>query len=371
MRKIPFLKPNLVKREKIDPYIDQIDESRIYSNYGPLNSTFEDKVLEGSFGGNGGVLTVNNATTGLMMAISFTKRAKGKYAVMPSFTFAATPLAAIWAGLEPYFIDIDPHDWCMDVKQVDRVINELGDDIGVIVPYAAFGVNSNLEYYQCLQESGIPVVVDAASSFGTTIDGVQFGSGFNGTVVFSFHATKVFCIGEGGLIYCGNSEIISSLRQAGNFGFSSNRESVLVGLNSKLSEYSAAIALATLAVFPEKIMIRKELSRLYRKHMESKSMMAHGWVLQASKEEIPGQFIPILCPPNYPNNDVVMKLAEKEIECRTYFSPPCHQQNSFCAYPSGKLTDTNNIAQRILSLPLWEGMTEDDIIYIVEAMSGI
>ncbi len=71
MRKVPFLKPNLVKRENIDPYIDQIDEARIYSNYGLLNSVFEEKVLKGDFGRSGGVLTVNNAATGLSRLFSF------------------------------------------------------------------------------------------------------------------------------------------------------------------------------------------------------------------------------------------------------------------------------------------------------------
>ena len=186
------------EKEAYLAYLDQIDTSRIYSNYGPLNTLFEQRVLLEYFDNKGAVSTVNNATTGLILAISASKRKGGKYALMPSFTFSATPLAAVWAGLEPYFIDIREDNWCMNEDVVEDVIRELGDDVAVVIPYATFGTWLDLSYYSSLHNRGIPVVVDAAASFGTCLDR-QFGIGFDGAIVFSFHATKAFGIGEGGL----------------------------------------------------------------------------------------------------------------------------------------------------------------------------
>ena len=111
----------------------------------------------------------------------------------------------------------------------------------------------NLEYYKQLNESGVPVVIDATASFGTTKNQQHFGKGFPGPIVYSFHATKSFGIGEGGLIYSENTDLILKIRQAENFGFSTDRESTLQGINGKLSEYAAAIALATLDTFEKKI----------------------------------------------------------------------------------------------------------------------
>lgn len=88
------------------------------------------------FDSKGAVTTVANATLGLMAAIQFKKRKKGKYALMPSFTFPATPLAAIWCGLEPYFIDVSLDDWCMDKTLLLDKIDELKDEVAVVVPYA-------------------------------------------------------------------------------------------------------------------------------------------------------------------------------------------------------------------------------------------
>ncbi|MEK4482675.1 DegT/DnrJ/EryC1/StrS family aminotransferase [Paenibacillus sp. FSL R5-0876] len=92
MFEIPFLRPNLVKKEQFLTYYEKIEATRIYSNYGPLNDLFEERVITEMFGGTGSAVTVHNATVGLMVAISQSKRSKGKYAIMPSFTFAATPL---------------------------------------------------------------------------------------------------------------------------------------------------------------------------------------------------------------------------------------------------------------------------------------
>lgn len=80
------------------------------------------------------------------------------------------------------------------------------------MPYATFGTWIDPNYYESLYRQGIPVVIDAAS-FGTSLNG-QFGKGFTGTVVFSFHATKVFGIGEGGLVYSSNSDLIQEIRKA-------------------------------------------------------------------------------------------------------------------------------------------------------------
>ena len=144
----------------------------------------------------------------------------------------------MWCGLEPYFVDIKDDDWCMNEELIKELLEKLGDEVALVMPYATFGTNLDLKFYQRVQDSGVPVVIDAAS-FGTSGVNGAFGKGFTGVVVFSFHATKPFGIGEGGLVYSADKSLISKIRQAGNFGFSENRETTLQGLNSKLSEYAA------------------------------------------------------------------------------------------------------------------------------------
>jgi dTDP-4-amino-4,6-dideoxygalactose transaminase len=369
MYKIPFLKPNLVKKEAYLEYLSQIDESRLYSNYGPLNGLFEHRVLKEYFRGEGALTTVSNATIGLMLAISQTKRPNGRYALMPSFTFPATPLAAMWCGLEPFFIDIRHDDWCMDETILTETLDRLGDQTACIVTYATFGTCLNLSRYEALHRSGTPVVIDAASSFGASSDGGYFGRGFSGPVVYSFHATKTFGIGEGGLVYSADHDLIRRLRQAGNFGFSSDRVSVTQGLNSKLSEYAAALALATLDAFHEKRKIRQRIYQWYMNQFQNADLFSQGWRPQATNGEIPRQTASFLCPGDRSNIDYVAKLANHQVESRTYFSPPCHRQPLFAAYPRSEMYVTDHVSGRIINLPTWEEMSEVDVARVVRLLS--
>lgn len=368
MKKIPFLRPNLVKKETLLPYLSEIDTSRIYSNFGPLNKRFEHRILHEYFDNSGDVTTVNNATIGLILAISQSKRPNGKYALMPSFTFAATPLAALWCGLEPYFVDIRSDDWCMNEELLNETIQKLGDHVAVVVPYATFGTNMNLEIYQQWHQSGIPVVIDAAASFGATNHKGHFGKDFPGYVVYSFHATKSFGIGEGGLIYSENSDQISKIRQAENFGFSLDRTTDSLGINGKISEYTAAIGLSTLEVYSQKAKTRQQIYSWYLKELSQKDFLSKGWKLQKNEGNIPHQFMPIACPKNRKNNDIIDSLANRNIEARTYFSPSCHTHPQFMNYPRTPLPVTEELSSRILSLPLWEEMTLEDVNLIVERL---
>lgn len=363
---IPFLKPRVVPKQYYQRYLDEIDALRIYTNNGPLNKRFEKRILQEYFNSEGDVVTVSNATIGLLLAISQLKR-PGKYALMPSFTFPATPLSALWCGLEPYYIDIDQDHWCMDKQILELALEKLGNKVAVVVPYATFGTELDLKYYDSLTQRGIPVVIDAASSFGTTIT-EEAVSHFGGAMVYSFHATKSFGIGEGGVVYSGDREVIQRIRCSTNFGFNEDRVSGQLGLNGKISEYTAAVGLATLDVFPEKVKIRERIGEWYKAVWNKYKLDELGWKLQAASGEIGYQFFPLLCPDGQDNQHYVNKLHASAIQVRTYFSPPCHQQKMFEQHPRTSLAITENISRRVLSLPVWEDINQEQIDRIVRCL---
>ncbi|MFI8684848.1 aminotransferase class I/II-fold pyridoxal phosphate-dependent enzyme [Rossellomorea sp. NPDC077527] len=369
MMNIPFLRPHLVTQEDLFPYLREIDASRQYSNFGPLNARLEKEILDDYFDGDGAVTTVSNATIGLILALSRCRRPHGKYVLMPSFTFSATPLSALWCGLEPYFVDVNKDDWCMDTEMVGELLSTLGDQVAAVMPYATFGTNLDLTYYASLHDSGIPVIVDAAASFGVNGQYGHFGKGFPGTVVFSFHATKSFGVGEGGLIYSRDEGSISDIRQTENFGFTTGRETAFKGLNGKMSEYHAAIGLATLQAYPRKIGERQKVYQWYVEALKDKRLLSQGWELQAAKGRIPYQFMPVLCPPEKKNHEIIEVLNQDQIEARTYFSPPCHQHPLFSNHKRTTMRYTDHISRRIVSLPLWEEMTEPFVERIVTRMA--
>jgi len=365
---IPFLRPNLVKLDKFEHYLRSIEETRLYSNFGPLNTLLEDRITADYFQGAGAVSTVSNATTGLMLAIALAKRPGARYAIMPSFTFPATPLAAIWAGLDPYFIDVQMDNFCISEGALRRSMQELGDAVAVVVPYAAFGFPMDLSFYARLCREGVPVVVDAAASFGAGCGESNFGTGFPGSVVFSFHATKAFGIGEGGLVYSADTELIRRLREAANFGFGADKICRFHGLNAKLSEFAAAVGLAMLDEFPEKKRRRMEIYGWYRDELGRHGLRESGWTMQQQSGEVAHQFFPLLCPPEISNGTVAQWMAEHGIQIRTYFSPPCHQQPAFDALGRSALENTEALAARALSLPLWEEMTPEHVATVARRL---
>lgn len=368
---IPFLRPSLPCAQTLLPYLEEIDRTHIYSNFGPLNQRFESRVMAGYFENQGAIVTVSNATIGLMTAIRMCLRPGARYALMPSFTFAATPLAAMWCGLEPYFIEIRPDDWCVDEQILAQTLHELGDQVAVVIPYACFSMAMNLDFYADLHRRGIPVVIDAAASFGVETGDGQFGLGFPGALVYSLHATKSFGIGEGGLVYSSDAAFISRVRQAINFGFGDNRSCEQFGLNGKLSEYAAAVALAVLDSYPDRCRMRRQIEDWYLAAFASHGLTDSGWKTQRRDGQVPLQFMPIATPERISNAAAVEGLAQAGIQVRTYFAPACHQQAQFASYPRTPLPVTEELARTILSLPVWEGMTPDHIERIVRELAAL
>ncbi|MFM1987063.1 MAG: hypothetical protein RJA99_20 [Pseudomonadota bacterium] len=367
MDKVPFLRPKLVELDDYAPLLAEMDRARQYTNFGPLNSRFEKRIVDEWMGGEGAASTVCNATLGLMLAISDLKR-PGRYAVMPSFTFAATPLAAQWCGLEPYFVDVDPQEWVLDQTKLRRALDELGRDAAVVVPYATCGTHMDLRPYEALIRAGVPVVVDAAPCFGTSLGGRQFGAGFSGAVVFSFHATKAFPIGEGGLVYSADLNFIRRLKLASNYWFDGGRESNGLGLNAKLSELGAAVALATLDRFPEAVERRKELHVRYTSLLSETGLLEMGWSLQGVRGEAAYQWLPLMAPDVAARDRLMCLAAARNIELRRYFVPPCHEHPQFHDAPCGDLEMTRRLGDRVVSLPLWEGLTDEMLGRVVDTV---
>jgi len=372
--RLPFLRPNPPKLSKLVAGLEAIEASGIFTNYGPTNEAFERRMTEEMFASTGGCLTVCNATIGLMLAIrhAMGRRPSGhrRYALMPSFTFAATADAAQWAGLTPLLCDMDPDTWLPSPQAEDELLDRYGDEIAVIVPYATFGNDLDLDRYSRLaRDRSIGIVVDAAASLGSLdAAGRGFGTGFEHAVVFSMHATKTFATAEAGVIYSADQELIRTLRLMGNYGFGQPRTSTMPGLNSKLSEVGALLALAKLDEFKDVVAHRSALADAYRTAMP-------GWTFQKIVgQRAAYQFMPALLPEGHGARrpEIVKALADRGIGVANYFSPHLAEHPWFretCV--TGSLPVTDELAARALSLPLSDDMSVDDVRMVANALGDV
>src|SRR5580658_9428074 len=169
--KIPLVRPAPPRLSLAIEELQSLEQSGTFSNFGPVNTRFEQEMLERFFGGEGACTTVCNATIGLMLAIkdAVGEQPAGQFALMPSFTFAATAHAALWCGLTPLLCDIHPTNWAADPAAESELLSRYAGEIAVVMPYATFGYPIDLEHYKRLAaQLGVPVVVDAAASLGTS-----------------------------------------------------------------------------------------------------------------------------------------------------------------------------------------------------------
>ena len=370
--RLPLIRPNPPRLSSLIDELRAIEDSGIYSNHGPVARAFEAKAVEAVFGGEGGCLAVCNATVGLMIALrqAVPGDPTGRFALIPAFTFAATAHAAIWAGLTPLLCDIDPDDWSAHGRAEERLLAQHGSAIGVLMPYATFGNDIDLDRYAWLaRRYDVGVVIDAAASLGT-IDarGRGFGAGFQHALVYSMHATKTFATGEGGLIYSANPARIAELQAMTNFGFDSARSATMPGINAKLAEVGALLALAKLGELEQVAEHRAALTERYRAELTAFDLQRPRARRQAM------QFMPILLPRELaPARDrIIAGLAAHGVGAGAYFSPHLAEQPYFhatCRF--GSLPVSDDVGARSLSLPITDAMTEDDVSYVCAALREV
>jgi dTDP-4-amino-4,6-dideoxygalactose transaminase len=367
--RIPFLRPNPPKLSRQIARLAEVERSGIFSNYGPVNSRLEERFSRALFGAEHRCVTVANATLGLMLAI---KRAAGwtprgrRYALMPSFTFAAGAHAALWCGLTPLLSDIDNETWLPSADAEAELIARYGDEIAVMVPNATFGNCLDLARYHAISvERGIPLVVDAAAALGSlNSEGQPFGVGCPHPLVFSMHATKAFATAEGGLIYCADRQIVADIRAMGNFGFGEPRAATMPGLNSKMSEVCALLGLAKLSDYETAARHRQAIFDYYRASLPE-------FVFQKlTGQRTAHQFVSVLVPESHSGrvDEVIEALRVRGVGAGRYFVPHLAEQPFFqqtCI--AGALPVTQKIARRIVALPVSDMLTESDVDYVCRA----
>jgi dTDP-4-amino-4,6-dideoxygalactose transaminase len=365
---LPLLRPSVPALSQHLAELQSIEASNTYSNFGPVNTRFERDVIDSIFDGAGHCVTTCNATLALMLAM---RDAIGegspsrRYVLMPSFTFAAAAQAALWCGLTPLYCDIDPATWLPSRESEEQLLSDYAGQIALIVPNATFGNNLNLQWYEELVDTtDIPVVIDAAASLGSRNHRDEaFGKGSSLPLVFSMHATKNFATGEGGLLYSSNQNTIERLRTMASFGFGERRVATMPGLNAKMSEVAALTASLQLKRFPAVISERDGISRMYATELDGRLERQKTCGRRQART-----FESILLPQTLaPFREEIMRLMlQGGVMTGSYFSPhlarqPFLRDRSVCP----PLPVSDDLASRILSLPLLSGMTQDDVTAVV------
>ncbi|HEX6208034.1 MAG TPA: DegT/DnrJ/EryC1/StrS family aminotransferase [Actinomycetota bacterium] len=314
-------------------------------------------------------IAVSSCTSGLMLAL----RAAGITGdvIVPSFTFAATAHAVAWNGLRPVFADIDPETLTISPRAVRRAV---GIRTGAILGTHVYGTPCAVdELREIADHWGLRLLFDAAHAFGSRHDGTPVG-GFGDAEVFSLSPTKVLVAAEGGIIATNDDALAERCRIGRDYGNPGDYDCLFVGLNARMSELHAAVALASLEGLDGRIDERNELAAAYRQALGDLSGVTFPTVPDGERSTY--KDFTILVDPGafglHPSG-LATALEAEGIDTRRYYAPPVHRMQAYrgLADTNGGLPATDLASDRVLTLPLWNGMTEKDVHRVADAVERI
>lgn len=205
-------------------------------------------------------IVVSSGTTALLAVMKALGVGPKSTVVVPAFTFPAPAAAAAFLGAKVRVCDVDPHTFCISPETLEPTLD---DSVSLVVAIDQFGAPAPVpEIEDLLKPRGIPVLVDAACSIGSTLDGQPCGS-FGTAATFSFHPRKVITTGEGGAVLTDYDMVAKRIRQIVNHGLEDGKFAS-TGLNLRLSEIAAAIGRTQLERLDEILKTRRELGAMYQ-----------------------------------------------------------------------------------------------------------
>ncbi len=358
---VPFLEPVLPPLEALFGDFERIYKSKTFSNGGPVEQELSARFSR--YLGVAHCLPVANATLGLMIAIKALAKPGRTKVVLPSFTFAATALAAEWCGLTPVFCDVEPDGWQAHVTKEE--LAPIADDVALLLTCNTFGAPADIVHWKSLARAlDVPLLIDSAPGLGATYaDGKPQGT--SGVMeVFSMHATKPFAIGEGGLITTDDPALAQALKQLRSFGFDEERICQSNGMNAKLTEMQCAIACRVLDVIDDICTHRRARAAEYRARLAPL-----GVDFQAGGECSAYQFMPVRVPLGADVPALRKALSTMGVDTRCYFATPLHLQPHFVSRPRlGALANTEALCPRMLSLPMSNKISPDAVSAVCDAL---
>mgnify|MGYP001174154219 CR=1 FL=1 len=353
---VPFIKPQFPNPSDIADDLEKIYNNNFYSNNGPFYEKFKQEI-QSYLGNDLQAVITSSATSALMIAIKgiFGERtSRKKYVAVPSFTFAASPLAIHWCGYEPLFFDIEVDSGQPSIESFKKINRRYRNKIAGVVLVNNFGIGmSNLHaWQQYLNSQNLLYIIDSAPGFGSIYpNGDKLGGG-GLCEVFSFHATKPFGIGEGGLITTKNKKLATKLESLKNFGFNKDKDVVNYGINAKITELDCAIGRRVLKMYDKTLDDRRTTYRLFERYLgESVEFLP-----RADTASI--QFATIIVSDNVRRKNILHNLKKSGVEARTYYAPAVHKMSIFRNAKKGTLSNTETLSERVISLPVHHGMSK-------------
>lgn len=361
---IPVTQPSLPPLDEFIPYLKKIWDSKLLTNGGPFHQQLEKALCE--YLGVAHISLFTNATIGLVTALQ-ALRVSGEVITTP-YSFVATAHSMTWNGIQPVFVDIDPHTFNLDPSKIEAAITPRTT---AIMPVHCYGRPCDVAAIQKIADNyNLKIIYDAAHAFGVQDSGGSVLRHGDLSVV-SFHATKVFNTFEGGAIICPDEKTKRHIDHLKNFGFVDEVTVVAAGINGKMSEINAAFGVLQLQHIDAAIENRRMADAIYRKTLQDIPGISFPSSWRDGKANF--SYFPILVGEDYPlsRDGLYLKLKNKNIHARRYFYPliselPMYKESASAGREG--LRHAKNISNQVICLPLHAGLHADQVAYVAEVV---
>ena len=360
---IPFARPPTPPLERVVARVAPSYDKGILTN-GPLVAELERRSAERL--GVAHVVAVASCTAGLMLALR--GLAPEEAVLVPSFTFSAGPHAVAWNGLRAVFAECDPQSFQLDCTDAAARL----DRVGAVMATHVFGAPCDPEEVEKLAESrGVPTLFDAAHAFGA-VRGSRPVGGFGDAEVFSLSPTKPLTACEGGLVATNRDDLAGAVRIGRDYGNPGDYDTRFVGLNARMSELHAAVALESLAELDEHLATRETLARHYTDGIGAIPGLEPQRVGIGDRSTWKDLTVRVRAHDFGTGRDaLVTALRAEGVDTRRYFDPPVHRQRAHAGAHPVHLPVTDDLAASVVSLPIYRDLDPSVIDRIVDVLAAV
>ena len=303
------------------------------------------------------IIPMTNGTLPIQIALKALAN-EGEVITTP-FSYVATTSSIVWENCTPVFVDINPEYLTMDETKIEAAITP---ETTAILATHVFGNPCNVEVInEIAKKYNLKVIYDAAHCFGVTYKNTSIFN-YGDVSTCSFHATKLFHTGEGGAVICQDEALNNDIYRRHNFGHSTKTEFEGVGINAKMSELQAAMGLCVLPYMTNIILDRKRICNYYDTNINWDNLNK---LKIREHTNWNYSYYPIIFKTEEDCIKVVKKLNKQDIFPRRYFYPSLdtlsYVDATYCPV-------SNDIASRILCLPLYNNLEEEILNIIIQSI---
>lgn len=362
--KIPFVTFIPMER-KLDTALRAAFE-RVYTNSWYIEGQ-EDAEFEKAFAAYNGTahcVGTGNGLDALMLSLKALGIGAGDEVIVPSNTFIATALAVTYVGATPVLVEPDIRSFNIDPVRIEEKISSR---TRAIMPVHLYGQACDMDpIMQIAKRYKLAVVEDCAQAHGALYKGQRVGS-FGDAAGFSFYPGKnLGALGDGGAVVTNSDAIAAQVRALGNYGSDYKYHHIYKGNNSRLDEMQAAFLLAKLPVLDEMNTERRRIAQMYLQGITNPDVVLP-WVMPDAEP-----VWHIFAIRSARRDALEAYLNENGIGTNKHYPIPMHMQQCYAdmGIAEGTLPIAEEISRTELSIPMYYGMTDEEIAYVIDRINA-